>query len=192
MQENSIQRQFLYNNVKYDGQHAPVKEHREYVDPLYEKVQNIVKHCNYWVRIKLNHDIEHRILHWSFKTDIALRGILDDMRTVHAVMEHNDTSTKAVEYVDKVDARFREIFMALTNNLGFFGVYDWVCEQMEVTTEDHDRIIQYFKEDRKSLKEMCDVFLLLGKTMNTYTSPALSEFKYRYIWSHIKEASAAK
>ena len=192
MQENSIQRQFLYNNVKYDGQHAPVKEHREYVDPLYEKVQNIVKHCNYWVRIKLNHDIEHRILHWSFKTDIALRGILDDMRTVHAVMEHNDTSTKAVEYVDKVDARFREIFMALTNNLGFFGVYDWVCEQMEVTAEDHDRIIQYFKEDRKSLKEMCDVFLLLGKTMNTYTSPALSEFKYRYIWSHIKEASAAK
>jgi hypothetical protein len=192
MQENSIQRQFLYNNVKYDGQHAPVKEHREYVDPLYEKVQNIVKHCNYWVRIKLNHDIEHRILHWSFKTDIALRGILDDMRTVHAVMEHNDTSTKAVEYVDKVDARFREIFMALTNNLSFFGVYDWVCEQMEVTAEDHDRIIQYFKEDRKSLKEMCDVFLLLGKAMNAYTPPALSEFKYRYIWSHIKEASAAK
>ena len=38
---------------------------------------------------------------WGYQ----IRGILDDMRTVHAVMEHNDTSTKAVEYVDKVDAR---------------------------------------------------------------------------------------
>lgn len=186
VEENNCQREFLYNNVKYDGHQVPIKEHREYLDPLFDKVLILVKHCNYWIRIKKGHDGPHRIMHWAFKTDAAFRAIYEAMSSVHAINAQNDTSTKAVEYVNNVDQHFRKIFMELTNGLQFMDIYEWICEKSGMSEDDRNRIVQYFKQERESLKEMCDVYLLLGKTMSTYTPAALSQFKYKYIWSDLR------
>lgn len=181
--EFDIKHKFFYNNSIYDGKHAPLKEHQKYWEALTEKVRFIQRHCNYWIRIKLNCKVEYKILYWTKNTHSQLSDLSEEMDKVKVIKKKYEKTRDERDFVDYVDEKFKEIFNKLTKNMESFKTLDAIFEKIGVSENDRTSIIDYFTSGRKDLANMIDIYEKLDAIMLICNYQMRGEILSKHIWN---------
>ena len=200
--ENSARRKYIYNGKEYNGTQVPIEEHREYYAPIYERAKEIAicSHC--WIREQIsgNEDLSRCFndMIWMKRTALTLEGWRRNMEDVYYVGKNHDRSTKAKEYVGKVEASFLDLvsryFEKDENGTCLFG---WMCDNMGVGDEPRKFVFDYIETKHyESEEDLYHVYDTVTAVFNRHF-----DFNWRmikdnvllpYYSEHRKEVNALK
>lgn len=177
IENNNPNLRYCYNGVLYTGTNVPINEHRNYLKGLEEKALEIMRHCNYWLDRHVEGG-EFNLMMYAMDAYSRLGGLREAADTVRAIGEHNDDSTKAKEYVAKVDGYFRSaINPLLYAEDGKNSPFMVLADMLDVKDEAKDAIKEYFSKESGSIEDFCRIF---GYCFT------LSEDSYHGLWNRLK------
>lgn len=190
--ENSPQRRYLYNGKEYTGTNVPIEEHREYYGHKFDLAWAISLQCNVWVmqHVKGDDSMERcfRDMIWMWQIEFELHNGWEDMQTVYKIGQNHVTSTKAKEFVDGMERRFREqvsqCFVKDENGLTLFG---WMCENMKVSDSIKNQAEEFMEKGRREYEqEFYEVYQNVGSIFAQHHKSNWKMLKNQVIMPYFK------
>ena len=93
------------------------------------------------------------------------------MQNVYSIAESNDRSTKALEYISAVDARFTEICAPLFDEKDGKPKFFEVCDYTGVAPDDRDAARNFVisQSESKSIEKFIRLYPIVGNALNDYS-----------------------
>lgn len=196
--ENSSARSFYYDNIPCTGTNVPIKKHRDYYVPLAQAAEGIARHCNYWMLQKANQDNDNGLLfHLIIQTGRLLADInelRDTFQTIIELTQRNDTSTKAIEYVNYAESHFRTASQPIIDvDSDGQSKFLIISKNIEVKSETIDEITNFFsKPHSESNKELVEVYRELQQILVHFYNKTLTELMREWVVPEIVKVNYFK
>lgn len=196
--ENSSARSFYYDNIPCTGTNVPIKKHRDYYAPLAQAAEEIARHCNYWMLQKANQDNDNGLLfHLIIHTGRLLADInelRDTFQTIIELTQRNDTSTKAIEYVNHAESHFRTASQPIMDvDSDGQSKFLIISKNIEVKSETLDEITNYFsKPQSESNKELMEVYRELQQILVHFYNKTLTALMKEWVVPEIVKVNYFK
>ena len=174
MDENSPVRKYRYQGRQYDGQNVPIREHSAYLKQMAIQSQKLGILCNEWLSDKTK-GTAYEECFAMFRITAMVNYYLLELRTpmqnVYSIAESNDRSTKALEYISAVDARFTEICAPLFDEKDGKPKFFEVCDQTGVDSDDRDAARNFVisQSESKSIEKFIRLYPIVGNALNDYS-----------------------
>ena len=181
--ENSSKRRFLYNGKEYNGTNVPIAEHREYYGKKFDLAWAIALQCNCWMiqHVKDDEQLERCFtdMIWMKRVEFDLSDGWNNMQTVYQIGQSHNTSTKATEFVDSMERRFREqVSRFFQKDENGNTIFEWMCTHLGVEESSIKQAVSFFEKDRREYEqEFYEVYQTVGSAFDQH---------HRYNWRILK------
>lgn len=194
--ENSPMRRFLYNGKEYNGTNVPISEHREYYQNKFALAWTIALECNIWMIQHARGDDQLERLFsdmvWMKRIDIELQDGWNNMQTVQQIGQSHDTSTKAVEFTNSMEDRFRSI-AGTSFEKGEDGlcIFEWMCSHLGTPEEAIKHAVGFFgKRRRDHEQDFYDAYKIVGSVFESHCSYNWSLLKSRLVAPYLQNQTS--
>ena len=125
---------------------------------------------------------------WMWQIEFELHNGWEDMQTVYKIGQNHVTSTKAKEFVDGMERRFREqvsqCFVKDENGLTLFG---WMCENMKVSDSIKNQAEEFMEKGRREYEqEFYEVYQNVGSIFAQHHKSNWKMLKNQVIMPYFK------
>ena len=156
--ENSFQRKYIYDGKECTGTNVPIEEHRQFYIPIYKRAQDIAIQSHCWIRehIKDNEEMSscYSDLIWMKQVSLRLESWRRNMEDVYYIWKNGDKSTKAKEYVNKVEAAFLDLvsryFEPWDDGNSTFG---WMSDNVGLNDEPRKFVFEHIEKPTRDSDE---------------------------------------
>ena len=190
--ENSSKRRFLYNGNEYNGTNVPISEHREYCKNKFALAWTIALECNIWMiqHARGNEQLDRLFsdMIWMKQVDIELRDGWNNMQTVQQIGQSHNTSTKAVEFVNSLEERFRSLaesfFEKGENDL---SIFEWMCSHLGTPESVIKQAVGFFeKGHREHEQDFYDAYSIVGSVFEKHSAYNWDMLKSKLITPYLQ------
>lgn len=137
-EENQIGRSYIYNGKLFNGKNVPIEEHRAYYTSKYDQARAIALQCNCWM---MQHLKDNEEMNCCFKDMIGIKHMLieldkgwNNIQTIRLIVEKNDKSTKAKEFIDYMEGALRNLVAPyFEKNIYGLTLFGWMCDNIGET-----------------------------------------------------------